>query len=343
MLYVTTRCTEVTNTAQTTLIRKTDADGGLYVPMRLPNYSPQDLQAMAELPFWGCVARVLGQFFPVRLSESDFQDLAVPKFEILRHKVHIAQLWNKKQGSYEGTKKQICQAIGSKVTDEASWPAVAVDIAVLFGLYGCLCRDGVVSPGVQVSVAVEGDSFSFAAASMYAKDMGLPVSVTVCVSGDNGIVWDLLHKGESRLSSAGKDLVYENLERLIVHRLGRTAGETFRSACERRKVFSLNAEQRRILRKDFFISVVGSSRGQMLIPRTYRSAGYLLSPPTACVYGGVMDYRAMEGEGAPVLLLAEESPVKWGEQVLQALNLPRENIAEQIAALEKAELTGKGD
>lgn len=343
MLYVTTRSREVTNTAQTTLIRKTDADGGLYVPIRLPSYSPENLQAMAELPFWECVARVLEQFFPKRLSGADFQDLAVPKFQILRHKVHVAQLWNKKQGSYEGTKKQICDAIGSKVTEDGSWPSVAVDIAMLFGLYGCLCKDGVVSPGVPVSVAVGGDSFSFAAASMYAKDMGLPVSVTVCVCQDNGIVWELLHKGEARLSSGENNLVYENLERLIVNRLGRTAGETFRSACERRRMFSLNAEQRRILRKDFFISVVGSSRGQMLIPRTYRSAGYLLSPPTACVYGGVMDYRAMEGEGAPVLLPAEESPVKWGEQVLSALNLPTENIAEQIGALEKTEMTGKGD
>ena len=48
-----------------------------------------------------------------------------------------------------------------------------------------------------------------------------------------------------------------------------------------------------------------------------------------------MDYRALAGEGTPALLLAEESPLRWGEEVLASLGKPVENIVGQIDGLQR--------
>ena len=58
MLYVTTLDRTVTYTAQATLERATGPDGGLFVPMTLPQYDRKGLAALVALPFWECVAAV---------------------------------------------------------------------------------------------------------------------------------------------------------------------------------------------------------------------------------------------------------------------------------------------
>ena len=51
MLYVTTLDRTVTYTAQATLERATGPDGGLFVPMTLPQYDRKGLAALVALPF----------------------------------------------------------------------------------------------------------------------------------------------------------------------------------------------------------------------------------------------------------------------------------------------------
>lgn len=98
------------------------------------------------------------------------------------------------------------------------------------------------------------------------------------------------------------------------------------------------------MRAGFSVSVVSADRPGALIPRIFSTSDYLLSPYGALVYGGLMDYRALTGEGAPALLLAEESPLRWGEEVLTALGKPAENIVGQIDGLEReAALRRRGD
>ena len=74
MLYVTTLDRTVTYTAQATLERATGPDGGLFVPMTLPQYDRKGLAALVALPFWECVAEILNQFFPLRLRGCDLQE-----------------------------------------------------------------------------------------------------------------------------------------------------------------------------------------------------------------------------------------------------------------------------
>ena len=90
--------------------------------------------------------------------------------------------------------------------------------------------------------------------------------------------------------------------------------------------------------------MVGADRANGLIPRILSTSDYLLSPYSALVYSGLMDYRALAGEGTPALLVAEESPLRWGEEVLTALDMPVENIVGQIDSLQRqAALRRRGD
>lgn len=104
MLYVTTLDRTVTYTAQATLERATGPDGGLFVPMTLPQYDRKGLAALVALPFWECVAEILNQFFPLRLRGCDLQEPegVCPEPVYIRYKIAVAELWDRKTGSFQG-------------------------------------------------------------------------------------------------------------------------------------------------------------------------------------------------------------------------------------------------
>ena len=97
MLYVTTLDRTVTYTAQATLERATGPDGGLFVPMTLPQYDRKGLAALVALPFWECVAEILNQFFPLRLRGCDLQEPegVCPEPVYIRYKIAVAELWDR--------------------------------------------------------------------------------------------------------------------------------------------------------------------------------------------------------------------------------------------------------
>jgi len=354
MLYVTTLDRTVTYTAQATLERATGPDGGLFVPMTLPQYDRKGLAALVALPFWECVAEILNQFFPLRLRGCDLQEPegVCPEPVYIRYKIAVAELWDRKTGSFQGLRCGLCDRLGSKLRSRGNWPFVAVDIALLFGLYGALCRSGWLRLGETVQLAAASGEFTMAVAAWYARRMGLPLGDVICVCNDNGAPWELLHRGELRLSgdcTATRLPLLDvglpcNLERLVSQTLGPQTAELYSGTRSRRGAFALNPEQQASLRAGFSVSVVSAGRPGALIPRIFETSDYLLSPYSALVYGGLMDYRALAGEGTPALLLAEESPLRWGEEVLASLGKPVENIVGQIDGLQRqAALRREGD
>ncbi len=354
MLYVTTLDRTVTYTAQATLERATGPEGGLFVPMTLPQYDRKGLAAVLALPFWDCVASILNQFFPLRLQGSSLQGTegVLPEPVYIRYKIAVAELWDRKTGSFQGLRSDLCDRLGSKLRSRGNWPFVAVDIALLFGLYGAACRSGWLRRGEPVQLAMASGEFTMPVAAWYARRMGLPLGDVICVCNENSAPGERLHRGELRLSSdcASTRLPLLdiglpcNLERLVSQTLGTHTAELYGAVRSRRGTFSLNPEQQASLRAGFSVSVVSADRPGALIPRIFSTSDYLLSPYGALVYGGLMDYRALTGEGAPALLLAEESPLRWGEEVLTALGKPAENIVGQIDGLEReAALRRRGD
>lgn len=353
MLYITTLNSANTYPAPATLERATGTDGGLFCPMNLPRYDSAGLAALLRLPAADCAASVLNQFFPASLRGEDLapEGKLLPEPVFIRHKIAVAELWDRKTGSYLGKQADLCARLGSRLRARGNWPFVAVDIALLFGIYGDLCRSGRLQMGDAVHLAVAAGEFTMPMAAWYARQMGLPLGEIICVCNDNGAAWELLHRGETRLDGAvvktGLPLLDIglpcNLERLVANTLGAHVAADYTAARARRGAFALNPEQQASLREGLSVSVVGAARANALIPRIFSTSDYLLSPYTALVYSGLMDFRSLEGEGAPALLLAEESPLRWGEAVLQALHLPVENLVSQIGQLQSQAAARRGE
>lgn len=353
MLYVTTLDRSVTFTAQVTLEKAVGPDGGLFSPFSLPRYAGKSLRTLLEQPFWDCVSAVLNQFFPLRLSGEALRGggLGIPALVRIRHKIALAELWDHKTGSYRGLQALLLDRMGCRGRSQGMWPLVAMDVALLFALYGALCRGEWIALGEPVNLAVASAEFTAPMAAWYARRMGLPLGTVICVCNDNGAPWELLHRGELRAEESsvttGLPLLDVglpcNLERLIFETLGPQSVVAYCMAKRRKGMFSLNPEEQAVLREGFAVSVVGEARAKSLIPHLYHTADYMMSPYTALVYNGLMDFRSLEGEGTPALLLAEESPLIWGGDVLAALGIPVENVVAQIDALqEQAQARRKG-
>lgn len=353
MLYVTTLDRSATFTAQATLEKAAGPDGGLFAPLSLPRYTGKSLRTLLEQPFWDCAAAILNQFFPLRLSGKALQggELVAPETVLIRHKIAVAELWDHKSGSFRGLQALLLDRMGCRGRTRDMWPLVAMDVALLFGLYGALSKSGWIALGEPVNLAVASGEFTTPMAAWYAKKMGLPLGTVICVCNENGTPWELLHRGELRAEGSsvatGLPLLDVglpcNLERLIFEVLGPQSVAAYCIALRRKGVFSLDPEQQAALREGFAVSVVGEARAKSLIPHLYHTVDYMMSPYTALIYNGLMDFRSLEGEGTPALLLAEESPLIWGGDVLAALGIPVENIVAQIAALqEQAKARRKG-
>lgn len=353
MLYVSTTDHRVMYTAQQTMGLPCAADGSPFVPLHLPEYDGEELTELLALPFWECVCRIINRFFPVwlqgeRLKELGFAD---PEAFPVRHKVILARMYDRMTGHYRGMKGKLLELMGCTVSGDSLWPEVAVDIAALFGLYGLLRRSGLISHGGRMNLAVSASGFCLPTAVALAREMGLPVGTCLCVFGGNTMTRELLHRGEVRpevlhrdgKTTIGDDHSARNMERLILVRLGPDTASRYRKTIGCGGVFTLTPEEHLRLRQGFGLSVVGASRAVSMIPRVYRNASCLLSPHSAMIYSGLMDYRSADGEKGTAVLFAEESPMKWGELVLNAMNIPVESITGQIEALEmKAEKGRKG-
>lgn len=331
MLYVTTRNKY---DAQTT-VKALTSENGLYIPFQMPAFSQQQIQELAEKSFGQCVAEILDLFFSCRLTavDVDFCIGRMPvKLTTMNHRVLIAETWRNLDGDYARTERdlaaKICGNLGCalKLT---SWLRIGIRIAVLFGVFAELMRNGAVSLQQPIDVAVPTGDFSVPISVWYCRSMGLPIANIICSCNENSGVWELLHLGELHTDAsvvhtttplADVSLCAE-LERLIYAVAGTQEAEKFAQLAKNGRIYRPAAEVASLLKKGMFSAVVSRSRLDALIPSVYRTNSCVLGPYTALAYGGLMDYRAKTGETRPALLIAERSPVCDGELVAASMHL----------------------
>ena len=73
MLYLTTREKFDAFTAARTLASDHGADGGRYLPYKMPHYSAEEIAALKDMSFGQTVAQVLNTFFGTRLTTWDVE------------------------------------------------------------------------------------------------------------------------------------------------------------------------------------------------------------------------------------------------------------------------------
>ena len=328
MLYATTRNKNDVETAYRAIHLDCNADGGLFVPLRFPQYTQEQIAAMAERTFGQNVADVLNAFFSCNLTgwDVEFAVGRIPvKINMIPHRILIAECWHNSQWRFD----RVVQMLSDRLRTEnagvvaSNWVNVAVRIAVLFGIYGILLNSDQIDGKTALDVAVTAGDFASPMAAWYAREMGLPIGGIVCGCNANGAAWDLLHRGEMStggvaVKTATKDadiVVPRNLERLIGAVMGPDEVNKFVDCCHNGATYALRDEQLELLRKGIFAAVISDMRVENSIYSVSRTSGYVLSPYSALAYASLLDYRAKTGESRTALLFTERSPVCDVEQV----------------------------
>lgn len=304
MLYLSTGDKAYSFTAHRVLRSAEAPGGGIFMPMQLPVQDSAALEDFSRMTFGEAVASVMNCFFGSGLSGWDV-DFAIGRQSVelvsMGPKDYLAENWH----NPAGTQAYLTRRLYELVTDRDSsaqtpnlWFETAVNISILFGLYG-KCRRCHIS---ELDIAVEAGDLRLLLAAYYARKMGLPIRKMIlgCAEGDG--LWDFLSYGDY---AAGKRERNICLEALLWLEYGHEETEAYLNAVRDKTSYRLRPLLLEQLRSDLFVSVVGDDRVRYIVES---STGYPMEPGTARAFGALQDYRAKTGENKITLLLAQTMP-----------------------------------
>lgn len=333
MLYVTTRDDRDAYTSYRAMCENVGPDGGRYVPFSLPAFTPEEIAQLQNKSFSQGVAEILNLFFSSRLTGWDV-DFCIGRNPVrlqqMNHRIVVAELWHNLEGKYDYVVNSLCKAIfGEKPVMISNWMKIAVRVAFLFGVYGEMLRCGAIQACTSLDVSVLSEDFTDPMAVYYAKKMGLPVVSVICTCTDNSSVWDFLHRGTFSPVGTTEELRL-GVERLIVDVFGVSEVCRFVECCKNGLGFSLDEEQLPLLNAGFFSTVAGDSRASATINSIYRTNSYIADPKTAICFGGLQDYRSRTGESQITLLLSEQTPLNFADEIGKIIGIDQIKLEQLV-------------
>ena len=333
MLYVTTRNHLDSFTTNRVLTENRGPDGGLYVPMHMPEFSEQDCKRLSEVSFGQCVAEMLNLFFGTKLTGWDV-DFCVGRYPVrlatLPHRIHMAETWHNPEWNYQSLEKNLKELVQAETDFPGDWGSVAVRMAVLAGILGN--REILGSGPVDFSV-VSGD-FTLPVSLYYLRKMGFPVGSIICCCNENNQFWDLMCNGQMRTDAVSHSTIVPeadiaipvNLERLIFACGGICETERYLACCRSGTVYSASDVVQEQLHRGIYAGVISSVRVETTIPNAYKTHSYILSPAAALAYSGLLDYRAKSGMTRPAIVLCDKSPVCDADTVAKVMGIPAKEL-----------------
>lgn len=314
MLYITTRSRRDAYTAQRALRESRGPDGGMYLPFRAPSYSSEEWRELAAAPFGQRVAEILNRLFGSKLTCWDV-DVCIGRNPVplvsLGHRTLAAELWRNPGQSYDHMARELAEQLLGQPDYRTGWLAIALRVALLFGIFGQLPTDE------PTDIAVISGDFTAPISAYYAKQWGLPIGKIICCCNENSGLWELLCHGQLRTDATcvhtalpeADVALPEHLERLVFEAGGEAEVARYLEVCRRGGVYAPGDPVLANMGRDFRVSVVSSSRIGQTISSVYRTHNYVLSPAAALSYAGLMDARAKPGLHKTALILAEKSPM----------------------------------
>ena len=331
MLYLTTRNRKDAFTAHHALRSDRAADGGLFVPFQLPQFSAADLEDLKAKTFGQCTAEILNLFFNGRLTGWDV-DFYIGRrscrFTPMGRKIVMAEPWHNSDRSFETMVRNLARHLHDNDGAPSNWTCVAIRIAVLFGLYGMYAKGDFAGNDGPVDIAVPGGDLLWVVAAHYSRQMGLPLGMIVFSCGEGSGIWDLLHHAQARTDALCRH--GDNLERLIAGTLGNEEAQRYHDACSKGGIYTVGEEQIRQLSDGLFCAIVSQKRIGSVIRNVYRTNDYLLDPSSASAYGALQDFRATAAETRPAWILTEGSPILSAEEVSGALGISASALRSMI-------------
>lgn len=331
MLYVTTRDNYDAHTAYKTLLGDTAQDGGLYIPFQMPVFEQEALLALKSMSFAAIVADVLNRFFSAGLTAWSVECAIgrnCMKLKSLGQKIFILETWHNPNRTYAYVESSLFSLIGEGKQGisfkPTNWVKIAIRIAVLFGVYGQLLAEGFLHVDELFHVSVKTNDCSDPVAVWYAREMGLPISMTLCGDVTESGLWDLVYRGELSASGLGTSLVI-GLERLIHAAWGPETCDLWLQSCRNGKSF-MTSDEITPLSNDIFSTVVGNERIPSVVNSIFRNNGYLVDSAVALPFAAVQDYRAKTGENRLTVMISEDDPLLSADLLVDATGLTLEEL-----------------
>jgi hypothetical protein len=175
--------------------------------------------------------------------------------------------------------------------------------------------------GSAIDYSLPADDFSYPLAVLYAEQIGLPVGMIICNCMKTHEVWNLLHRGEISLTACSDALV-GSFERLRQLRLG--AENT--KISENVRTYQVASDAQDKIREGFFCVVSGADRALQMVTASFRSTGSILTPDAALCVAGIGDYRAKNGDIRFTMVIEEDSPTMFTDEIASATGLSAEKI-----------------
>jgi len=308
LLYLSTRNKADSFTAHKVLRSPAPPDGGMFMPMRVPVQDDVALAAFEKMNFGEAAAAIMNLFFGTNLTGWDV-DFAVGR-QVLDlvsggYKVSLAESWHNPAGRHEYLVQRLYYLVTRQEHSTVGpnlWFRTAVNIAILFGVYGKYCRQDI----YEFDLAVETGDLQILLAARYAQKMGVPIRKIIlgCLEGDG--LWEFLSYGDYQTNR--KELL-AGFEALLWLEFGYSESEKYVSSVNNRRIYRLKDLMLDQFREGLFATVVGDSRIKNVIDSTLRTNNYRMETDTARAFGALQDYRAKTGLNKNTLLIALNVPV----------------------------------
>ena len=206
---------------------------------------------------------------------------------------------------------------------------LAPQIVYYISAYCDLLKNGKISAGDVVNVAVPTGNFGNILAAYYAKQMGLPVKRFICASNRNNILSDFIATGiydRNRpfftTESPSMDiLISSNLERLLYH-LSNENCELVSKLMDELKTdgsYTIPAEILTKLKQEFYGGYCSDAEARQTIKNCFDKYHYLCDTHTAVAVNVYQRYAKDSGDSTPVIIASTASPYKFAPAVLNAL------------------------
>lgn len=337
MLYVTTRNNQEPYPVQHMLAEEHCRNGGLSVPFRIPEFTGEEIQKLKDKTVNQCVADILNVFFGSDLTSWDV-DFAVGRFPVryrsYGYRTLFVESWHNPCWRFDEMVRRLKTLVDPQCTIDMDWMEITVRIAVMFGIYGEMLRQGISSMDMCV---ISGD-FSVPVSAWYARKMGLPVKNIVCCCNENNGVWDLFHNGyfhtgavcEEKHPFEANPVIPKNLERLLFACGGTAAVECYVVCCHNGTTYHPEESLWKQLKEGIQVSVVSSTRVKPTIAGVFHTYDHILDPQTALCYAGLQDYRVKRATTEYGIILSENSPVYEASLVAEALGISETELKSKI-------------
>lgn len=195
--------------------------------------------------------------------------------------------------------------------------------------YVKLLKEGRITEGEKINIAVPTGNFGNILAAYIGKQMGLPVNKLICASNENKVLFDFFETGiydknrEFTLTnSPSMDiLISSNLERLIYMIAGENSekNKTFMDSLSSQGKYEITSDMKEKL-SDFYGGFATEEDTLYQIKKLYKDTGYVIDTHTAVASFVYDKYRLSSKDETKTVIASTASPFKFARNVMVAVD-----------------------